>query len=285
VEFFQPGGWQEALEIRAAHPHALPIFGGTDVMVDLNFDRERPEVVLDLTRVGEIQEWGEEYGSLRVGAGVTYTRIIAELGDKLPGLAMASRTVGSPQIRNRGTVGGNLGTASPAGDALPPLYASDAEVELASSEGTRRVPVTEFITGPKKNSLKPNELIAAFHIQEAGGPQQFAKIGPRNAMVIAVCAFSLALHPEQRRVGTCLGSAAPTPIRAREAEGFIEDVLEWDSRAEISEAALERFGEMAAMAARPISDVRGTAEYRAHAVGVLARRTLKWAWEEYRGGE
>jgi CO/xanthine dehydrogenase FAD-binding subunit len=285
VEFFQPGGWQEALEIRAAHPHALPIFGGTDVMVDLNFDRERPEVVLDLTRVGEIQEWGEEYGSLRVGAGVTYTRIIAELGDKLPGLAMASRTVGSPQIRNRGTVGGNLGTASPAGDALPPLYASDAEVELASTESTRRVPVTEFITGPKKNSLKPNELIAAFHIQEAGGPQQFAKIGPRNAMVIAVCAFSLALHPEQRRVGTCLGSAAPTPIRAREAEGFIEDVLEWDSRAEISEAALERFGEMAAMAARPISDVRGTAEYRAHAVGVLARRTLKWAWEEYRGGE
>jgi CO/xanthine dehydrogenase FAD-binding subunit len=190
--------------------------------------------------------------------------------------------VGSPQIRNRGTVGGNLGTASPAGDALPPLYASDAEIELASTEGTRRVPVTEFITGPKKNALMPNELIAAFHIQEAGGPQQFAKIGPRNAMVIAVCAFSLALHPEQRRVGTCLGSAAPTPVRAREAEEFIEGVLEWESRAEIGEAALMRFGEMVALAARPISDVRGTADYRTHAVGVLARRTLKWAWDEYR---
>src|SRR5215210_8076181 len=167
-------------------------------MVDLNFDRERPEAILDLTPVPEIREWGEEDGHLRVGAGVTYTRIIAELGDRLPGLTMASRTVGSPQIRNRGTVGGNLGTASPAGDALPPLYASDAEVELASTDGTRRVPVTEFITGPKRNSLKPNELIAAFHIPEAEGPQQFAKIGPRNAMVIAVCSFSLVLHPEQR---------------------------------------------------------------------------------------
>jgi CO/xanthine dehydrogenase FAD-binding subunit len=284
VEFFQPESWREALEIKAAHPDAMPIFGGTDVMVDLNFDRERPEAILDLTTVPELQEWGEEDGRLRVGAGVTYTRIIAELGDRLPGLTMASRTVGSPQIRNRGTVGGNLGTASPAGDALPPLYASDAEVELASTEGTRRVPVTEFITGPKRNSLKPNELIAAFHIPEAEGPQQFAKVGPRNAMVIAVCSFGLALHPEQRKVGTCLGSAAPTPIRAREAEEFIEGVLEWESRAEIGGGALERFGEMVAMAARPVSDVRGTADYRAHAVGVLARRTLKWAWDEHRGG-
>ena len=285
MEFFQPDTWREALETKAAHPEAVPIFGGTDVMVDLNFDRERPEAVLDLTRVLEIQEWEEENGRLRVGAGVTYTRIIVELGSRLPGLAMASRTVGSPQIRNRGTVGGNLGTASPAGDALPPLYASDAEVELASTQGTRRVPVTEFITGPKRNALKSNELIAAFHIPPAEGPQQYAKIGPRNAMVIAVCAFGLALHPEQRRVGTCLGSAAPTPVRAREAEEFIEGMLEWDSREEIGASALGRFGDMVEMAARPITDVRGTSAYRAHAVGVLARRTLKWAWDEYRRGK
>jgi CO/xanthine dehydrogenase FAD-binding subunit len=284
MEFHRAESWREALEIKAAQPGAVPIFGGTDVMVDLNFDRERPEAVLDLTRVPEIQEWEVEDGRLRVGAGVTYTRIIAELGERLPGLAMASRTVGSPQIRNRGTAGGNLGTASPAGDALPPLYASDAEVEVSSTEGTRRVPVADFITGPKRNDLKPTELIAAFHIPEAEGPQQFAKIGPRNAMVIAVCAFGLALHPEQRRVGTCLGSAAPTPVRAREAEEFIEGVLEWDSGEEIEASALERFGELAGMAARPIDDVRGSAAYRTHAVGVLARRTLKWAWDEYRGG-
>jgi CO/xanthine dehydrogenase FAD-binding subunit len=289
VEFFQPESWQEALETRAAHQGAVPIFGGTDVMVDLNFDRERPEAIVDLTKVPEIQEWSQEDGRLRIGAGVTYTRIIAELGSRLPGLAMASRTVGSPQIRNRGTVGGNLGTASPAGDALPPLYASDAEVELASTGGTRRVPVADFITGPKRNILEPNELIAAFHIPEAEGPQQYSKIGTRNAMVIAVCAFGLALHPEQRKVGTCVGSAAPTPVRAAEAEGFIEGVLEeqglWDSREGIGEPALVRFGEMVEAVTRPISDVRGTAAYRTHAVGVLARRTLKWAWDEYRGGE
>jgi CO/xanthine dehydrogenase FAD-binding subunit len=286
VEFLQPATWREALEAKAAHPGAVPISGGTDVMVELNFDHRRPEVVIDLTRVPEIQEWGEENGSVRVGAGVTYARIIAELGERLPGLAMASRTVGSPQIRNRGTVGGNLGTASPAGDGLPPLYVSDAEIELDSTGGTRRVPVTDFITGPKRNLLRPDELISAFHIPEATGPQQYAKIGTRNAMVIAVCSFGLALHPEQRKVGACVGSAAPTPVRARYAEGFIEGILEerglWESRAEMDEAVLGRFGEAVEMAARPISDVRGTAAYRVHAVGVLARRTLRWAWDEYR---
>jgi CO/xanthine dehydrogenase FAD-binding subunit len=288
MDFFRPDNWQEALEIKAAYPVARPILGGTDIMVELNFDHDRPEAVVDLTRIPELREWGPENGLLRIGAGVTYTRIIEELGDRLPGLAMASRTVGSPQIRNRGTVGGNLGTASPAGDGLPPLYASDAEVEVSSTGGTRRVPVTEFITGPKRNLLRSDELISAFYIPEASGPQQYAKIGTRNAMVIAVCAFGLALHPEEKRVGACVGSAAPTPVRARYAEGFIEGVLQegglWESRAKINDAALRRFGEAVEMAARPITDVRGTAAYRVHAVGVLARRTLKWAWEEYREG-
>lgn len=285
MEFHSPDSWYEALEVKAAQPEAVPIFGGTDVMVDLNFDRERPGAVLDLTRVPELGEWDEADGRLRVGAGVTYTRVIRELGSELPGLAMASRTVGSPQIRNRGTVGGNLGTASPAGDALPPLYVSDAEVELASTRGTRRVPVASFITGPKRNAMRPDELIAAFHVSRAQGPQQYAKIGTRNAMVIAVCAFGLALHPEHKRVGACLGSAAPTPVRAREAEEFIESVLDWDSRGKIGDSELRRFGELVGEAASPINDVRGTAAYRTHAVGVLARRTLGWAWDEYRGGK
>ena len=285
MEFLQPSDWKEALETKAAHPEAVPIFGGTDVMVELNFARGRPQTMLDLTRIPEIREWGEEDGRLRVGAGVTYTRIITELGNRLPGLAMASRTVGSPQIRNRGTVGGNLGTASPAGDGLPPLYASDAEVEVVSTEGDRRMPVSEFIAGPKRTALKKNELISAFCIPEAEGPQQYSKIGPRNAMVIAVCSFGLALHPERGKIGACIGSAGPTPIRAGDAEGFIEGVLEerglWESRIQIEEPALRRFGEMVAAAARPIDDVRGTADYRRHSVGVLARRTLKWAWDEY----
>ena len=288
MEFLQPLSLWEALEAKAAHPEAVPISGGTDLMVEINFDRGRPGMVLDLSRVPELGEWDLENGHIRVGAGVTYERIIAELGESLPGLAMASRTVGSPQIRNRGTVGGNLGTSSPAGDGLPPLYASGAEVELSSTSGTRRVPVSEFVTGPKRNVLWPDELISAFSMPCATGPQQYAKVGTRNAMVIAVCSFGLALHPEEKRVGACIGSAGPTPIWAEEAERFIEGVIDegglWERREPLSDAALRRFGEMVQMATRPIDDVRGTAAYRTHAVGVLARRSLGWAWDEYRRG-
>src|SRR5918996_2568963 len=209
MELLQPASWDEALEAKAARPRALPIWGGTDVMVDVNFGRARPEAILDLTRVRALAEWEERDGALRIGAGVSYTTAIADLGDRLPGLAAASRTVGSPQIRNRGTIGGNLGSSSPAGDALPPLYASNAEIEIESTSGTRRIPIDEFITGPKRNVLEPDELIAAFHVSAARGAQQFSKIGTRNAMVIAVCSFALAVDEERRRVGTCLGSAAP----------------------------------------------------------------------------
>jgi CO/xanthine dehydrogenase FAD-binding subunit len=286
VEILAPDTWEQALAIKAAQPEAVPIAGGTDLMVALNFDRARPQAILDLTRVPELRDWEADDGRLRVGAGVSYARLIEELGERLPGLAMASRTVGSPQIRNRGTVGGNLGTASPAGDGLPPLYVSDAEVELASATGTRRLPVAEFVTGPKRQSAREDELIAAFHLPAATGPQQFAKIGTRNAMVIAVCSLSLAIWPERRAVCACIGSAGPTPIRADEAEAFIAGVLEedglWEGRGALPSAALERFGELVAAAAAPIDDVRGSAAYRRHALGVLARRTLTWAWEEQR---
>ncbi len=278
MELLQPVTWGEALEAKAERPEAKPLWGGTDVMVELNFDRERPEAILDLTRVSELTEHGPEDGRIRVGAGVTYTRAIAELGEPLPGLAIASRTVGSPQIRNRGTIGGNLGSSSPAGDALPPLYASEAEVEVASTRGTRRIAIEDFITGPKRNVLEPDELIAAFVVRPASGGQQFSKIGTRNAMVIAVCSFALAIDEEARTVGTCLGSAAPTPRRAREAEAFIAGRLDWAGRQAIDTEVLTRFGELVADAASPIDDQRGSAVYRRHALAVMARRTLKWAW-------
>jgi CO/xanthine dehydrogenase FAD-binding subunit len=286
MEFLQPATWPEALAMKAAHPEAVPIAGGTDVMVDINFDRTRPAAIIDLTRVAELEEWGSDDGLLRIGAGVTYTRIIDELSDRLPGLAMASRTVGSPQIRNRGTVGGNLGSASPAGDAHPPLLASDGLVELASTGGSRRLPARDFYTGPKRNAMRGDELIAAFLIEPAKGPQQFSKVGTRNAMVIAVCSFALALDAERRQVGTGIGSAAPTPVSAADAESFMEGVLDeaglWETPGDVDESALKRFGELVAAAARPIDDVRGTAAYRKHALAVLARRSFSWAWDEYR---
>jgi CO/xanthine dehydrogenase FAD-binding subunit len=288
MEFLQPETWADALAAKAEVPAALPIIGGTDVMVELNFDRQRPFALLDLTRVAELADWAVEDGLLRIGAGVTYTRIIHELADRLPGLAMASRTVGSPQIRNRGTVGGNLGSASPAGDAHPPLLATDALVEVGSVRGTRRMPIADFFTGPKRHALAPDELIAAFLVPPAGGPQQFAKIGTRNAMVIAVASFGLALHPEHGTVGAALGSAAPTPLFAGEAAAFagaeLRDTGLWASRAALPTVVAERFGELVAMAASPIDDVRGSAAYRRHALAVLAKRTLIWAWDDYRRG-
>ena len=278
MEFHQPATWSEALQIKAAHPEAMPIAGGTDVMVEINLDHHRPASIIDLTRIRDLTDWATEDGMLRIGAGVSYTRLIDELGDRLPGLATASRTIGSPQIRNRGTVGGNLGTSSPAGDAHPPLLAADAIVELESRSGKRRVPLREFFVGPKQNAMRKDELIAAFLVEPARGGQQFSKVGTRNAMVIAVCSFALALDLERRRVGTGIGSAGPTPLRAIEAEEFAQGELDWTNRRAPTEATMKRFGELVAAAAKPIDDVRGTAAYRRHALSVMAHRCLSWAW-------
>jgi CO/xanthine dehydrogenase FAD-binding subunit len=181
-------------------------------------------------------------------------------------------------------VGGNLATASPAGDAHPALLAADAVVEVASVRGSRRIPIDEFFTGVKRNAMDDDELIAAVHIPPPSGPQQYSKIGTRNAMVISVAAFGLALHPDRGAVGTGIGSAAPTPRRAPEAEEFLAGELAglWESRAELPAATATRFGELVAGAAAPIDDVRGSARYRTHALSVMARRALGWAWADYR---
>jgi CO/xanthine dehydrogenase FAD-binding subunit len=286
VEFLTASSWADALAARAEHPGAVPIAGGTDVMVELNFDRHRPDVLLDLTRVPELREWSRtDDGGVRLGAGVSFARVMSELGILAPGLAMASRTVGSPQIRVRGTVGGNLGSASPAGDAHPVLLAVGATVVVESAaRGTRDIPVAEFFTGVKTSALEPDELISAVLLPPATGPQQFAKIGTRNAMVIAVTSFGLALHPQEGRVGAAIGSAAPTPRHAVDAEDFAAGELAdlWSSRRELPDGVTARFGDLVAASAQPIDDVRGTAAYRRHALSVLARRTLTWAWADYR---
>jgi CO/xanthine dehydrogenase FAD-binding subunit len=287
MDFLQPTSWADALAVRAERPDALAIAGGTDVMVDLNFDRRRPGALLDLGRVPELRDWSTADGWIRLGAGVPYARIIDDLAVELPGLAMASRTVGSPQIRIRGTVGGNLGSASPAGDAHPPLLAAGAVVEVASAaRGPRRIPAAEFYTGVKRNALEADELISAVLVPTAAGPQQFCKVGTRNAMVIAVSAFACALHPDRRAVGTGIGSAAPTPRRAPEAEEFLAGELDaaglWDSLGELPESLARAFGERVAAAASPIDDVRGSAAYRRHSLSVMARRAATWAWNDLR---
>jgi CO/xanthine dehydrogenase FAD-binding subunit len=285
MELVQPRTWAAAVGARAERPELVAICGGTDVMVDLNFGRSRPDGLLDLTRVDELATWSVDDSVLRMGAGVTYSQVQSDLAGLVPGLAMASRTVGSPQIRNRGTVAGNLGSASPAGDAHPALLAVGAVVEVESVRGTRLVPVDDFFTGVKRNALDPDELIRAVHVPITGGPQQFAKIGTRNAMVIAVASFALALDPGTRRVGTGLGSAAPTPRTAPAAEDHLSMALDWEERTPLDAPAIRRFGELVAEAADPIDDVRASAAYRRHALAVLAARTASWAWDEYRAQE
>ncbi len=282
MEVLLPTTLEEALEMRAANPQAVPIAGGTDLMVAVNFDAIRPELMIDLTRLPELGTWDLEDGVLFVGAGMTYSRIIREL-PQMRALAQASRSVGSPQIRNRGTLGGNLGTASPAGDSLPVLAVHDAEVVLVAAGGRERsVPWDEFLVGVKRTSLEPHELILGARWRPLGGPESFSKVGTRNAMVIAVASLCFALDPLTRTARVALGSVAPTVIRAPEAEAFLGEAMEragaWDDpSASLSEEVVEGFAERVAASARPIDDIRGSAAYRRRAVGVLARRALSWA--------
>ncbi len=259
MDVLTPRSLDEALRLKAERPDALPVQGGTDVMVALNFDRARPEALLNLNEVSELRGWSRENGTLRLGSGLTYTEAMAGgLAGTLPALAEASRTVGSPQIRNRGTIGGNLGTASPAGDALPPLLVERAEVELASVRGTRRLPLEEFLVGPKRNALGDDELIVAAVVRPSAQPQTFMKVGPRNAMVIAVVSLAVVTDRERGELRASFGSAGPVP-------GLVV--------APIDES--DGFPDRVADAASPIDDVRGTATYRRHALRVLTRRALE----------
>jgi CO/xanthine dehydrogenase FAD-binding subunit len=257
VDVLTPRSLDEALRLKSDRPDAVPIQGGTDLMVALNFDRARPEAILNLNEVAELRGWSRENGTLRLGSGLTYTEAMG-LAEDFQSLAEASRTVGSPQIRNRGTIGGNLGTASPAGDALPPLLIEGAEIEVASVRGSRRVPIDEFLVGVKQNALEPDELIASVHVEPSGRPQTFMKVGPRNAMVIAVCSLALVVDRERDEVRAAFGSAAPV-VRL--------------VRAPLDDAG--SFPEQVAAAASPIDDVRGTAAYRRHALRVLTQRALE----------
>jgi CO/xanthine dehydrogenase FAD-binding subunit len=259
MEVLTPRSLEEALQAKADVPEARFVQGGTDVLVELNFDRSRPPALVNLNEVAELRGWRRENGSLRLGAALTYTEAMSpELAGLLPALAEASRTVGSPQIRNRGTIGGNLGTASPAGDALPPLLVEGAEVEIAGVRGQRTMPLAAFLTGVKRNALEHDELVVAVRVRPSGAPQTFMKVGPRNAMVIAVCSLAVVADREHGEVRAAFGSAAPTARLV---------AVPLDEAATLPQRVAE--------AASPIDDVRGTAAYRRHALRVLTGRALE----------
>ena len=255
-------------------PGAHLLAGGTDLMVEVNFGHRRPPSVVGLRRVEELRGYEVLDDEVVLGSGVTWTEVEHDLAGVLPGLAAAARTVGSPQMRNAGTVGGNVGTASPAGDGLPVLGALDATVVLASRHGERRLPLAEVITGVKRTVIQPGEVIREIRVPRLDGPQQFLKVGTRNAMVISIVVCGLAVDRAGRSVRLGLGSVAPRPLRATAAEAFIAGAIDWD-RLTAPADAVARFGELARDAASPISDQRGTAAFRRHAVGVVATRALQ----------
>jgi CO/xanthine dehydrogenase FAD-binding subunit len=268
---FIPTTLAEATQLLSNNPDAHLLTGGTDMMVEVNFNHRHPETVIALRNIPEFQQWSVDTASglVHIGSSVPYaTMEHGDLAKALPALAEAARTVGSPQIRAAGSIGGNLGTCSPAGDSLPVLSALDAVVHLQSEKTTRSVSFAEFMVGPKRNSRQPNEIITGVTIPLTNGWQGYAKVGVRNAMVISVASVCLAIHDGKVRVA--LGSVGPTIIRCIESETWINSIgLE-----NVNQTIAQELGERVRAESRPIDDHRSTAEYRRHAVGVLAARLL-----------
>lgn len=270
----------EAVEALASDPAATVLAGGTDVMVEVNDGHRAIERVIAVDRIPELRTWHHDpvAGVLHLGAGITWGEIEREpIAEWVPALAQAARTVGSPQIRHAGTIGGNLGTASPAGDGLPPLAALDATVHLVSVAGERSLPFTEFMTGPKRTARRPDELIRGVTVPLLDGFQGYSKVGVRNAMVIATASAALVVDTAAHTVRLALGSVGPVILRCPEAEAFAAGAADWHLD-RVSVADVQQFAALARAAARPIDDHRSTADYRRHAVGVMAGRLLRRAF-------
>jgi CO/xanthine dehydrogenase FAD-binding subunit len=274
-----PDRLDDALAALAGDPPPTVLAGGTDLMVEFNYGHRRPGPVLSLRRLADLRGRRLDSDAVVLGAATTYTDLLEpEPAGLLRALAQAARTVGSPQIRNTGTVGGNLATGSPAGDTLPVLVAHGAAVEVASATGRRTLAVDDFLTGPKRTALAPDELIVAVRVPRRAGPAEFLKVGVRNAMVIAVASCALVVDTRGRSVRCALGSVGPVPVRDREAEAWVAERVDWDGGGAVDPGVAAEFGARMAAASRPISDHRATAGYRRHAVGVLARRALARCW-------
>ena len=275
-----PDSVATAVALLAQEPGATVLAGGTDLMVEVNDGHRRPGAsVVAVNRIAELRSWRHDPTTslLTIGSAVSYREMLqGPLAMMVPSLAQAARTVGSPQIRNVGTLGGNLGTCSPAGDALPVLSALDAVVEIASAAGRRTLAVADFMVGVKRTALEPGEMIVSVTVPVVDGWQAYAKVGVRNAMVIAVASACVVLDQGQQRVAVALGSVGPTVLRCPDAERQLADSIDW-STLEVAPVELERFGALVSATSRPITDHRSSADYRRHAAGVLAKRLVRRA--------
>lgn len=263
-----PSTYQEAADALAADPALVPIAGGTDIMVEVNAGQRRVDRWLSLDQIHDSRSVRELDTGYRLGAGTTFNQIITEHAYLSSALTQAARTVGSAQIRAVATLGGNVATASPAGDSLPVLACLDTTLRLVSANGERTVALDDFLVGPKTTLLQPDELVAAIDIGSTRGNQWFAKLGRRNAMVIAVCSLAGRLDEENGIARIALGSAGPTILRARQAENLL-----------LEGAPAEEVANEVVAAARAIGDHRASKEYREHALRIIAGRMSSWLRE------
>ena len=282
---------REAMQALRDHPGARLVQGGTDLMVEVNFNRAAVNDVVALRQVNELRRWhvdddvAGDAKTVRIGAGVPYAEMErAPLCDLVPALAQAARTVGSPQIRAAGSLGGNLGTCSPAGDGLPVLSALDATVHLQSIDSERAMSVHDFMVGVKKNARRSDEVIVAVTLPIVEGFQGYAKVGTRNAMVISAASACLVHDARAGTVRLALGAVGPTVVRARRAEAWLAQEATLRGAVSLDDATAREFGRRAADECTPIDDHRSTAAYRRHAVAVLAERLVLRARDNATGG-
>ncbi|WP_283249805.1 xanthine dehydrogenase family protein subunit M [Streptomyces sp. TS71-3] len=273
--------WPEAVAVRSEFPDAVPVAGGTDVMVAIKLRNLRPEVLLDLSRIPGSDRYRVGPDTVRLGPRVCHTAVAELLGPHLPGLALAARSVGSRQVRNRGTIGGSLGTASAAGDVHPALLAAGADIELSSVRGARWVPADGFYGHRGGTALAADELITGVRVPRAAGPQRFQKIGLRLGLVKALCSFAIALDRDGRRVRAALGAYGAAPVRARAAERLLEESGALGTARPLPAALVTEFGRLAATSATPVEGGGVGADYRRRAVSVLAARNLVQVWDTF----
>ena len=277
-DYAAPESLDQALALMAAHPGVRPLAGGTDLLVQMRSGRKETDYVVDVKRVLEMNEITYDPArGLTLGAAVPCYRIYgqASVARAYPALADVAALIGGTQIQGRASIGGNLCNAAPSADAVPLLIALGGRCHIAGQGGTREVPVEDFCTAPGRTVLESGELLVSIHLPPPppNSAARYLRFIPRNEMDIAVAGAGVQVVMENgnfRSVRIALAAVAPTPLFVREAGESLAGQA-------VNSASLAEAAEMARRAARPITDMRGTAEYRRHLCGVLTRRALEAA--------
>jgi carbon-monoxide dehydrogenase medium subunit len=280
-QYYSPESLDEALSLLAELENATPVIGGTDLMIAMRNGVSVPSHVVDLNEIPELNYVKEEEGIIRIGATATHSQVAnSPLVAGIHSLVDSVSRIGSPQIRNRGTITGNICNASPAADSAPPLLVHMAEVEIQSLDRKRVIPIADLFAGSKINSLEPGELLIEIRIPvpPAGSASSFKRIGRRKAFTLSVVSAAAYIQMEGE---TCtdakvaFGSVAITPIRVPEAENLL-------TRSKLDEETINAASKAVYEAVKPITDVRGTAEYRKDMCPVLMRRAIDQCLERLR---